>query len=287
MKKIVSIILNYNSISDSRKCIEYLKKQSYPVDIILIDNNSKDNKDELRQLCKEENIYFIEHSRNNGYSAGNNIGLKYATYEKYDYALIINPDVEIHDSEYVTKAIDILENDEKIAVLGSDIVHFEGYKQNPMREPSYWEELFWPIELIKSKFGIKDNYVIQNYKSGYCEKVSGCCFFIDVKFAESIGYLDETVFMYCEEPILAATVKKYNKKEYYCSEIVAYHMHKASEKGDSSIRLKQFDKSRKYYLEKYSGYNKIALIILRFSKKIQLQLLLFKNKMKNKSERKL
>ena len=277
MKKVLSIILNYNSISDSRKCIAYLKKQSYPVDIVLIDNNSKDNKNDLQQLCIENNAIFIERLENDGYSAGNNIGLKYARKYDYDYALIINPDVEIRDPEYIKKAVVMLENDNEIAVLGSNILHLEGHRQNPMREPSYWEELFWPVEYIKSKFGIKNSYVIQNAKSGYCEKVSGCCFFIDVHFAEDIGYLDETVFLYCEEPILAAKVKKFNRKEYYYSEIIAYHMHKASEKGDSSIRLKQFYKSRKYYLINYSGYRQLAIELLQFSKNIQLKLLLFNN----------
>lgn len=280
MKKVLAIILNYNSISDSKKCIAYLKKQSYLMNIILIDNNSKDDGNDLLRFCNENDVTFIDNLKNDGYSAGNNLGLKYATKHDYDYALIINPDVEIRDYEYVKKAVNMFENDNMIAVLGSDIIHLEGHKQNPMREPSYWEEFFWPIERIKSKLGVKDSYVMQNAKSGYCEKVSGCCFFIDVRFAKEIGYLDENVFLYCEEPILAETVKKYNRKEYYYSEITAYHMHKASEKGDFSVRFKQFDKSRKYYLEKYSGYSKLAIKLLKLSKRIHLKLLLYKSSRK-------
>lgn len=45
-----------------------------------------------------------------------------------------------------------------------------------------------------------------------------------------MGYLDESVFLYCEEPILASRVKKYGYKELYVREITAYHMHHDSEK---------------------------------------------------------
>ena len=109
-----------------------------------------------------------------------------------------------------------------------------------------------------------------NYKeSGYCEKVSGCCFFIRIHFAEKIGYFDENVFLYCEEPILAATVKKLEMKEYYLHNLKAYHMHKSSEKWDPKRRLNLFYKSRKYYLENYSGYKGILLKIALISRKIQ------------------
>lgn len=45
-----------------------------------------------------------------------------------------------------------------------------------------------------------------------------------MSFAEKMGYLDESVFLYCEEPILASRVKKYGYKELYVREITAYHI---------------------------------------------------------------
>ena len=87
-------------------------------------------------------------------------------------------------------------------------------------------------------------------------------------FVERIGYLDENVFLYCEEPILASTVKKYGYKEWYVRELTAYHMHINSEKGNTRKRLQLFRESRRYYWKNYSGYGKIRLFFLLLSDKL-------------------
>lgn len=271
MNKIMAIILNYNTTEDSQKCALLLKKQqNCNLDITIIDNASeKQQVEDLEKFCNENNIILIKNKVNNGYSAGNNIGLKRASELKCNYALIINPDVEIRDEHYIKTCIDKMEEDHQIAVLGTDIINMQGNHQNPMREVSYLEEVFWPFEIISNKLRRKLPYVGDYLQSGYCEKVSGCCFFIKIKFVEDIGYFDENVFLYCEEPILSATVKKSKMKEYYLHTAKAYHMHKSSEKGDPTKRLNLFYESRKYYLEKYSDYNKILLKIALVSRKLQ------------------
>ena len=89
-----------------------------------------------------------------------------------------------------------------------------------------------------------------------------------MSFAEKMGYLDESVFLYCEEPILASRVKKYGYKELYVREITAYHMHHDSEKGNQVNRLRRFRSSRRYYWKEYSGYGKMKLAALMFSDRI-------------------
>lgn len=271
MIKVMAVILNYNTIEDSKKCALLLKKQKgTELYVTIVDNNSSDGKIcELRQFCDDNGIILIENKENKGFSAGNNIGLKKATEYGCKYALVINPDVEVRDEDFVCEAVKTMESDNNIAVLGPDVINMKGQHQNPMREVRYWEEVLWPIILIRNKMKKSLPYICDYTKSGYCEKVSGCCFCMRMNFAEKIGYLDEKVFLYCEEPILAATVKREGMHEYYKKNIIAYHMHKESEKGNSADRLKVFFKSRKYYLRKYSGYGKVKLAIV--NKALSLQ----------------
>lgn len=253
MVKVMAIILNYNTYNDSIKCAELLKKQTYEnLQIVIVDNQSTDGKKEqLVAYCKENQIEFIASERNAGFSAGNNLGLKKATELGCKYSLIINPDVEIRDSEYIEKAVEKMEEDKKIAVLGSDVINMEQKHQNPMRELNFFENTFWFVMLALAKVIKKDLYVGNPQKSRYVHKVSGCCFFINMKFIEGNEYFDDNVFLYCEEPILAAQVKKAGLKEYYMSEIKAYHMHIASEKGNVAKNLERFYDSRIYYIKKY------------------------------------
>lgn len=270
MRKIMAIILNYNSIENCKTCVTYLKKQiGVQLLITIVDNASDDSKIELKQICDNMDVCFIASEENRGFSAGNNIGLRKATECCCDYALIINPDVELRDENYISKAIEVMGSKPEVAVLGTDIINIEGKHQNPMREVSYLAELFWPLEMVRKKFTRKNPYVCDSNKSGYCYKLSGCCFFVRMEFIEKIGYLDENVFLYCEEPILAARVQREGKKEYYLSELLAYHMHNESEKGNQLKRLNEFYKSRTYYLKYYSGYSGIKLKLLLLSRKFQ------------------
>ena len=76
--KIPVILLNYNSSSDCRKCVGFLKRQEgVDLEIIIVDNASSDAV-EVNELCKEQGLTFISADANRGYNAGNNIGLRYA-----------------------------------------------------------------------------------------------------------------------------------------------------------------------------------------------------------------
>ena len=60
-------------------------------------------------------------------------------------------------------------------------------------------------------------------------------------------------------------VQRNGEKTYYCHEAFAKHCHIESQKGKFSKRYKTFWKSRSYYLEHYSGFNKFQLIIIGLS----------------------
>lgn len=284
MTKVMAIILNYNTIEDSKKCALLLKKQKgIDLYITIVDNYSNDGKiEELRAFCSENDVRLIESKENRGFSFGNNLGLRLAAESHCKYGMIINPDVEIRKEDYIYESIKEMEKDSSIAVLGTDVINMEKQHQNPMRELKFSEEILWPLVLMRNKI-MKTLPFVCNYKqSGYCKKISGCCFFIEIAFVAKIGYLDEQIFMYCEEPILAATVKKEGRKIFYKHDATAYHMHRSSEKGEPLKRLEMFFESRKYYLENYSEYGRIRKKMVLFSLKCHKKALLNKNGKKQK-----
>lgn len=269
MATTAAILLNYNSSDYCIRCIAHLTKQSdTDLTIIVVDNDSTEDVSALERTCEDNGCVFIRSTANGGYNAGNNVGLRYAASAGCEYAMIINPDMEIRDRHYVRDAVAVMDADPAIAVLGTDIIDMRGLHQNPMREPTYLEELFWPIELVKNRFR-KQLYVENPDESRYCHKVSGCCLFVRMSFIEAVGYFDEHVFLYCEEPILAATAAREGMREYYCADLKAYHMHVESEKGDPVRRLGEYSKSRSYYLRTYGGYGPLALGLLMCSKRMQ------------------
>lgn len=258
MSKVAAIILNYNSAKDTINCARLLMQQNEKPTIIVIDNNSQS--DDIEEVKKElgNEIILIENKNNAGYSAGNNIGMKRAIEEGCQYALITNPDVEIRDRETVKKAVEALEKDFNIAMLGPDVIDIDGIHQNPRRDLNFFEDVFWPISLLLFKIKKQNRYVVNFEASGYYHEVVGCCFFVNLERMQDIDFYDENVFLYSEEPIISARIKQAGFKVYYLKDIQVKHNHIEEEKKDKKKRIDIFMDSRKYYIEnyKYKGLKK-------------------------------
>lgn len=257
MNKIPIIILNYNSSSDCRKCISFLKKQEgIELEFVVVDNCSprEGEQEAIRHLCADNACTFIQATENKGYNAGNNIGLRYASSKGYEYALIANPDMEFPQTDYAKKLVEAINEKKDVVVCGSDIIGLDGIHQSPMVRDgnwmSYWE---WIAGLFKNKKEKSQGYLDTYMENHYCQKVSGCCLLLRLSFMETIGFFDEYPFLYCEEGILSRQVEMAGKRMYYLADVQAIHAHVKSAKGKVSARLKHWKRSRLYFIKKYSG----------------------------------
>lgn len=272
---IAVIILNYNSFDDCNKCISFLKKQiGLSLELIIVDNCSSD-RDKLISLCKEKNCTFIASDKNKGYNAGNNIGLRYAFEKGYKYALLVNPDMEFPQEDYIIKLMKKMEEDPNIVVVGSDIIDTNNVHQSPLkRHSNCYNNFSWVKSFFNKDFS--SVYNIDNYiQSHYCWEVSGCCFLMRLEFIHAIDYFDENVFLYCEESILAEQIHKNKKETYYLAEAQAIHHHIDSKKGNPIRRLKQLKQSGIYFIRNYSDSNLLRQALAIFSLYVYIIMLSF------------
>ena len=279
--KIAAIILNYNSAADTMKCLGLLQKQrGVDLHVIVVDNSLPDYRLQITDYTQlfiakgsktfgstlnflspkaqrpmvQQSTEVIYAEENRGYSAGNNIGLRRATEIGAKYALVINPDMELTDVNYIARLVEVMERDEDIVVAATDVVTPEGIHQNPMLPDGDWHSAFgWVKEIFSRKKPVDTYSFIDNYKESHvCAKVSGCCLMLRMSFVEEIGYFDEYPFLYCEEAILARQVEMAGKKMYYLADTQAVHRHVKSEKGDPVKRFKHWERSRIYFYRRYS-----------------------------------
>lgn len=118
-KKLASvIILNFNGRKYLKKCLDSLKRQTYPaVEVILIDNASTDGS---VKYVKENFpcMKVVENQRNVGFAEGNNIGANYAS---GDYLVFLNYDTEV-DPKWLEMLIKAVESFPNATICGSKIL---------------------------------------------------------------------------------------------------------------------------------------------------------------------
>ncbi len=111
-KPLVSVVvLNYNGINYTLKCIDSIKKNAFKdYEIIVVDNGSEDNSVEL--LNKTKGIKLIENKKNTGFAEGNNIGVRESSGK---YICLLNNDTLV-DKNWLLELVKAIKSDKNIAV---------------------------------------------------------------------------------------------------------------------------------------------------------------------------
>lgn len=256
MAKIAVVILNYNSWQETLKEIAILNDKIgiSNQDIIIVDNDSPNDSDEqLLKREKELGYKYIQSGNNKGYAAGNNIGLRYAYEQRYDYALIINNDILISDEQMLQKLVKTFERDESLAVVNPKIFAPDGHLYNyDASKPTFWD-----LTLGMLSYRKKGRNIIDRGGYGYVFRPQGCCMLLDLKKTKEVDFMDENTFLYVEEPILAARLEKKGYKCACCLETDIIHNHSVTVKSTFQKRkiVKIHNKSYAYYLKEYRKYN--------------------------------
>lgn len=199
------VILNYNSHDLTVSLANKIALFPSVHEICVVDNCSNDD---FQEDFNSPKIHFIKNTINSGYSAGNNIGLRYLIEIKHcKYVFIANPDT-IFSNETICEINKAFEQHIDIALIST-----KRYGHNGATIHQYFDFPNFNLS-IRSCFFItrkkieKQKFYIQNKKvddsSGilYVDAVPGAFFGIRSEFLIRNNYLFEGIFLYGEEIIL-------------------------------------------------------------------------------------
>ncbi len=114
-KRILVIIVTFNAMRWIDNCLGSIPKSTIPLSSIIIDNNSQDGTvDYIKHNFPE--VKIIQNKKNLGFGKGNNLGLKFAVEQKYDYAFLLNQDAWIYPNT-VKKMLDINFADKQLGII--------------------------------------------------------------------------------------------------------------------------------------------------------------------------
>lgn len=263
------IILNYITWEDTIKCIKSI------YDTILTDlyhiyvvDNASPNKpsDKVKTILSGRKITFIENKVNNGYAAGNNLGVKAALDEKCKFILIANSDI-IFKMNSIEEMSEYLKENPDVGIIGPKVLKPDGALQR-----SY----------MLNKTGMKEKYLVTTFLSKFYKKLwkkyyginidvikdlkvynlLGCCFMISRKCALDITPFDEGTFLYEEELIIGIHMEQKGYVSLYYPQSVVIHTHGQSTKNVRAFSFICFVESEIYYCMKYLNAKAMQILPL-------------------------
>jgi len=278
------IILNYNNAPDTANLLDsILEHNTAPVKIVVVDNASTKEGTVSELKGKLESSFgsgfviidggsdypdampectLILNGHNDGYARGNNVGLEYA--ERYDQVkdiLILN-----NDTLFMDDIIPILQKEREhldAAGLISPLLFCkdgESIDYNCARKVhSNWEIILSIAFLDRDPFGILsrlsdkrklllDNPDLLGKDSFEIGMPSGSCMLIKKDLMQEIGNFDPGTFLYYEENILQAKLRRLGRKNYIVPSARCIHIGASTtrETPDIFLSLCRFDSACHY-----------------------------------------
>lgn len=221
MPKYVSVIIvNYNSGSYAKTCIESLFKQvNVKLEVIVVDNASADNSVQMLKNAFGKKISLIESKENLGFGRANNLA---ATKAKGDFFLLLNPDTDMPDNKTVSQLANFIESNQHLGMVGPKI-------HEPRKNKYITPRLSYP-SAKKLKFKHKFNNL-----PGNIAWLLGACLLIRREAYQEISGFDPDYFLYGEDADIGLRLRQHGYEIGYCEDVIINHVSGASELGADSL----------------------------------------------------
>ncbi|MGV8815438.1 MAG: glycosyltransferase family 2 protein [Gelidibacter sp.] len=199
--KIIAIIVAYNAANWIDKCFGSLINSSVSMDIMMIDNNSTDNSVELiRKNYPQVKVH--ESGINLGFGKANNLGIKMALNQSYDYVFLLNQDAWIEKNTVEKLIRDHLQNTEYGVIVP---LQMNG-------SGTLLDSMFLKYTLANNR-ELLTKVIRESSKNFYpVDFANAACWLLPVSTIEKIGGFDPLFPHYGEDDDYLNRLKRHNLK---------------------------------------------------------------------------
>ena len=216
-KEILVVVLNWNDLPNTIKCIDSIYSQEgAKFDVLLVDNNSTQFvAEDLLERFPSLNI--IKLNQNRGVAGGRNVGLALAIDENYEYVMFFDNDAVAHKN-MLAELIKVIREGRGIGIVGPKIYRNDALEVIWRAGCSSWRKmyLFSFFSIIKRIYHLAGRPLPlqfdfsrgDGYKDiGQYEKIMkidfqiGCAQMLRTEAVRQVGLLDERFTPYGSEDI--------------------------------------------------------------------------------------
>lgn len=244
------ITINYNGLKDTCELIESLPLRSPSMEVIVIDNASKEDEASIIEK-RYPNIKVIRSNKNLGFAGGNNLGIKAA---RGKYLFFINNDTLLsHQPSAIDHLIHRLESDEKIGMACPKIRFAWG--DNPIQFAGYTPLSRFTMRNRSIGFGEKDKGQYDTpHPTPYAH---GAAMMVKREALEKVGLMPECYFLYYEELDWSMMFTRAGYTIWYEPACTIYHKESQATGQNSPLKVYYLTRNRLLFVKRNKkGYAK-------------------------------
>lgn len=189
MKKILTIIVTYNGMQWLDRCLSAMRQSSIQTTVMVIDNCSTDGTREFVPSHYPE-VLWMPQQCNLGFGQANNLGMRYALDNGFDYVLLLNQDAYLQP---YALSIMLSVSDGKSVISPLQLTG-DGSRLDPMFRVS--------MRLTCDVSQLIDDLLLcpDNMKDIYdSAEIGAACWLVPVSVLQQLGGFDPMFFHYSED----------------------------------------------------------------------------------------
>jgi GT2 family glycosyltransferase len=200
--RVAIVVLNFNGLDDTVRCLESLKAVRAAATVILVDNGSTDDPAGAATAVYPD-VQMVHNGTNLGYAGGNNRGIALALSQGAEYVIVLNNDTVVAPT-LVDVLIAAMVDDPRLGIVGP-VINYMDEPERMMTEgvrfnPGPGVEFFQPISVPVHEGGPGVPVPV--------DIVNGCCMMIRASVLRAVGSFDERLFIVHEESDLCLRAKR-------------------------------------------------------------------------------
>ena len=233
MPSVLIVVLNWNGLEDTIKCVSSLLNLTYKnFHILVIDNGSKE-KPLPSHFSNNEKVSIKLNSRNVGFASGVNIGIQKALGSEYDFVALINNDAVV-DRDWLSELVKASNKFDASICAGLLLDDKSNSIDSAGEMYSSWGVSF-PIarDLPREK----------SPESSFTFGATGGAVLYKTALFKDIGLFDAKFFAYYEDADINFRSQLAGYTSYYTKDAIAYHKRGATSKKIPGFTVYQMFKN--------------------------------------------
>ena len=237
------ITINYNGLTDTCELIETLPLEDDSIEVIVVDNASKENEASMIQQ-RYPQVKVIRSKENLGFAGGNNLGIKAA---RGKYLFFINNDTILkHQTSDIRLLINRLESSPKVGMVCPKIRFFWG--DNPIQFAGYT-----PLSRITMRnraIGCGESDHGQYDTPHSTPYAHGAAMMVKREIIDKAGLMPECYFLYYEELDWSMMIRRAGYDIWYEPAMTIYHKESQTTGQQSPLRTYYITRNRLLFVKR-------------------------------------